>query len=264
MQVTYVANTGFVVSAGGKKVLIDALFGHWEWDWCDVPPLDAVARMREGESPFDGVDVVLVTHAHADHFDPEIVAQYLAKNPSCILIAPRQAVGRLSVLENWNAIQGRVTAPSLEPGECIEIPANGVSVRVWRLAHGPYMEEDPATGKPRNRHEAVEHFAFGVNLGEEAFFHSGDWAWQDVREPNPLGRGAVPVDVAFLGPAAYEALYRAGLQSAAWAPKHAVLMHLLPGGRVEEEDPAMEAAFSNVARFASPMEAREIPGQAPE
>jgi len=44
MHVTYVANSGFVISAGGRRVLVDALFGHWESDWCDVPPLDAVAK----------------------------------------------------------------------------------------------------------------------------------------------------------------------------------------------------------------------------
>jgi len=258
MHVTYVANAGFVVSAGGKKVLVDGLFGHWEWDWCDVPPLDAVAHMREAKGPFDGVDVVLITHAHADHFDPEIVAQYLAESPSCILIAPRQAVERLTALENWERIQRRVTAPMLEPGDSAEILANGVSVRVWRLAHGPYMEEDPATGAPRNRHEAVEHFVFRVSLGVERFFHTGDWMWHDRREPNPLAEDDSPADVTFVGPGAYEALLPAGLHSAAWASRRVVLMHLQPGGRLEAEDPAMTTAFLHAVRFVSPMETREL------
>lgn len=258
MHVTYVANAGFIVSAGGKKVLVDALLKHWDWDWCDVPPLDAVDRMRKAQGPFDGVDVVLITHAHADHFDPEVVAQYLEENPSCTLVAPLQVSERLAARPGWEEIRRRVMTPRLEPGASAEVLANGVAIRMWRLAHGPYMEEDPETGTLRNRHEAVEHFVFRVDLGKERFVHTGDWMWHDRREPNPLAEGGGPADVAFLGPGAYEALFAAQLPQESWAPTSVALMHLQPGGRLEGEDVAMTAAFSRALRFRRPMETGEI------
>jgi len=263
MHVTYVANAGFVVGAGGKKVLVDALFGHWDWDWCDVPPLDAVARMRDAQSPFDGADVVLITHAHADHFDPEIVAQYLEKSPSCTLVAPPQAATALARRDGWEGIRHRVLALELEPGESTELQAAGVSIRVWRLAHGPYMEEDPATGTLRNRHEAVEHFVFRVGLGAARFLHTGDWMWHDRSEPSPATGGEGRVDVMFLGPGAYEAFFAAESPLELGASTGVVLMHLQPGGRLEGEDPALTAVFSRAFRFQRPMTTRDFPSPPP-
>jgi len=45
MTVTYIANTGFLVECEDKKILIYALFGNFESNWCYIPP-DSVVELR--------------------------------------------------------------------------------------------------------------------------------------------------------------------------------------------------------------------------
>ncbi len=63
-SITYVANFGFLIWAGEKKVLVDALFnksrGH--------PGL-----VGDGNAPFDDIDLVLVAHGDRDHFSARAV-----------------------------------------------------------------------------------------------------------------------------------------------------------------------------------------------
>jgi L-ascorbate metabolism protein UlaG (beta-lactamase superfamily) len=74
-QITYVANEGFLIQAGGKKVLVDALFEGTK-DYL-APSQELLTRMTEGSGPFADVDILLVTHPHDDHFNPKLVVGFL-------------------------------------------------------------------------------------------------------------------------------------------------------------------------------------------
>ena len=37
VEVTYIANEGFLIKVGDKKILIDALFGDKDYGFCDIP-----------------------------------------------------------------------------------------------------------------------------------------------------------------------------------------------------------------------------------
>ena len=76
VTITYVCNAGFILETGDYKILVDALFQRE--DFCD-PQL--TPRMRAALPPFDGADLVLVSHKHGDHFDPQIVGEYLSLTP---------------------------------------------------------------------------------------------------------------------------------------------------------------------------------------
>ena len=47
---------------------------------------------------------------------------------------------------------------------CIDTTINGISVRVYRLAHGPYYTEDSLTGEKINRHQNVQNVGFLFNI----------------------------------------------------------------------------------------------------
>src|SRR5512147_2776523 len=55
-SITYVANSGFLIWAGEKKVLVDALFDN------DHGHPGAPTLVRDGKAPFDDIDLVLATH----------------------------------------------------------------------------------------------------------------------------------------------------------------------------------------------------------
>ena len=59
VEITYLANEGFLLAAGEKKVLIDALFpGITNYP---AVPEPIRSRLERAETPFDGVDLVLAT-----------------------------------------------------------------------------------------------------------------------------------------------------------------------------------------------------------
>src|SRR5512140_678587 len=74
LEVTYLANEGFMIAMGNTKVLIDALYNSKHFP---SPSEALAAKMIDGISPFDNVDYALVTHDHGDHFDGEIMSRFL-------------------------------------------------------------------------------------------------------------------------------------------------------------------------------------------
>ena len=77
LTVTYVANEGFLIACDSHKILIDALFGNFKDDAYYIPSDSTAALMSEAGPPFDNIDLIAVTHAHLDHFTPEIVTAHL-------------------------------------------------------------------------------------------------------------------------------------------------------------------------------------------
>jgi L-ascorbate metabolism protein UlaG (beta-lactamase superfamily) len=258
MQVTYIANEGFLILMGDNKILVDALFGSWESDWCDVPPGEVIEKMEKATGPFEGIDLILVTHAHVDHFNPEIVAAHLENNLSGILVCPRAVVEELKKQESYAKFRARVKEVTPAEGTVVEMEVNRVKIKVWRLPHGPYYVEDEQTGERRNKHEHVQHLVFKVEAGRQRFLHSGDWASAEGEEVPDLLAGEDRVYVAFLSPAAVLSLYGAGkeAETAHLKPGKIVLMHLLPGGEVGETTEAEKNMVAGLTIFKSPMESR--------
>lgn len=66
-SITYIANEGFLIQTENYKILMDGLFGGIKGDWCDQPSDSISESMVKGIAPFDNIDLVLVSHYHADH-----------------------------------------------------------------------------------------------------------------------------------------------------------------------------------------------------
>ena len=65
VEITFIDNAGFLIAAGVTKVLIDALYeGN---AYISSPPDMILQQAIEGDPPFDGVDLLLITHDHPDH-----------------------------------------------------------------------------------------------------------------------------------------------------------------------------------------------------
>ena len=93
LSVTFIANEGFMIECGGKKVLIDGLFGGKGAAGYQQPSDSIIGLMKMAEAPFDSIDLIAVTHYHGDHFDAGIAASYLRNSHGTILICTPQADG---------------------------------------------------------------------------------------------------------------------------------------------------------------------------
>jgi L-ascorbate metabolism protein UlaG (beta-lactamase superfamily) len=162
VTVTFLANEGVMLASGETKVLIDALFQKYERGYA-VPHDSTQRALASARGPFDGVDLVLVTHRHGDHFHPAPIAAHMRANAQATLVTSRQVIdslrGRLTLAAlREPRIAARTTAPGLQRREVI----NGVSVHLLGLPHGG------------RRHRQVEHLGFLVELGGRRILHVGD------------------------------------------------------------------------------------------
>jgi len=117
LEITYIANEGFLVSVGGDKVLIDALHEN-PWGYANTP-LEVREMMAADEPPFDDLDLVVVSHPHTDHFSPGLVHSYLARHPGVTFVGSQATIGlmRDSVGTAFNQVEGQLREVSPPWGE---------------------------------------------------------------------------------------------------------------------------------------------------
>ena len=128
VEVTYVGNAGFLINIGDKKILIDALFKGFKGNY--ELPQEIQDKLTRAQAPFDNIDLILVTHAHGDHVNSDMVRKHLQINPKAIFASTQQMVNML------NAFADRCIAfnPTKEKPESKVI--NGISIEAFYLPHG--------------------------------------------------------------------------------------------------------------------------------
>lgn len=159
-KVTYVANAGVLLEAGSSKIMIDGLCNT------DIPiykntPEALRNQIVRGIPPFDKIDLLLFTHHHADHFDPESTCEYLKYNSDTVVISTAKAISDLKEA-GFSSDDERLVGIDSLPGEITEININGISVKAIATRHDGRDYDD------------VLNLAFLVETGGRRFLHVGD------------------------------------------------------------------------------------------
>ena len=255
---TYVGNEGFLVAADGRKVLVDALYRGGVSGYVVIP--EERRRLLEGAlPPFDGVDLLLATHHHADHFDPQAVGAHLKKNPGARFFSTRQAVERLrSEFAGFDAVRDRVEGVTPGEGERARRSVRGIELEILTLHHG--------------RDRPIENLGFLFVIGGRKMLHVGDTeATADDFAVYDLA--AERIDVAFLPFWHLIGENRPAAVRSAIRSERIVVMHVPPR---EADDPfiaglggwesmlsGIERAFPRAIVFREEMGVKRIPGRGP-
>lgn len=175
-------NAGFLITAGDKKILIDALFEGYRPG--DAPPQEVLDRAVYARPPFDEIDLILVTHQHLDHFSDELLRSHMINNPDAVLVSTRGVV--TAVQASGYDIQERVISIGLRAGEREEIVVNDIGLEILHMSHGE--------GLPLN-------LGFVITIGGIKLFHTGDLGADavSVSDLQAYGLPAKQIDVAFVG-----------------------------------------------------------------
>ena len=182
LRLTHVANEGVHVSTGARAVLIDALFDAPNPAYA-APAPDVLAKLIAGEAPFAGIELLLVTHNHPDHFRVAVVDRFLVAHPRVVMMAPADLVRALrDSAGNWPSYAARVRSIDLRPGERTTEEWAGGRVLAFRTLHGRTSES------PMNLMYLVEMDGWTV-------FHEG--AGQALQEPLHASRDGEPPAGAF-------------------------------------------------------------------
>jgi len=184
LVLVYVANSGVLVGSGDAKVLIDGLFDKPNPEY-RAPAPEVLDKMMKGVAPFDGVDLVLVTHNHPDHFDAALAVCYLETRPEPVLIAPSDAVEAMrKVAADWTKLGPRVVALDINVGEKEKKDLKRIPVTAFRTLHSGDRES------PMN-------LMYLFELGGRRVFHEGDSNGKPEVYQG-FGLGSAPIDLAMV------------------------------------------------------------------
>lgn len=211
ISVTYTGNEGFLIAVAGHKILIDALYHEGVSGYVFPSPAQRT-KMESGLAPFEGVNLALATHYHADHFHPEAVGTFLTNNPTATFISTEQGLKALSnTFPGFEEIKDRARGLTPAEGAVAQEKVGDLDIQIFNLHHG--------------RKRSVDNIGFLIRAGGRTILHMGDTE-ATATDLSPFGLANKKIDLAFV-PFWY--LLTDGWQRAIRkqvAPERIVVMHL--------------------------------------
>lgn len=162
VDVTFLANAGFLIESRDQAVLIDAVTRDNSGNFSALPA-NAQGQIVNARPPFDRALSVLVSHSHPDHLDARALARFLVNNRGASLASSLQVVRAVRKdAPNFAPIQERVHGVLTEPGKVVPLPLEGVRVECFELSHGS------KTG------DGLVNLAHLIEIGGLRILHVGD------------------------------------------------------------------------------------------
>ena len=218
LKLTHIANSGFLIESGGKKVIIDALFSEG-FGVYSTPHESTIGKIINGKVPFNDIDLMLITHDHADHFSDSLVALYLINNKKSLAVVPPLVIQSMKKHEDFEAFNNQLIQIGQNNRLIDSLNFKDITVTAFQLPHG-------------NRND-IENIGYLIEIEGFKIFHSGDNTCAEYYGVNNLKLCEKGVDVALLF---YSGFWRNEEERINTAqhlnPRKIVLMHL-PFNEVE-------------------------------
>jgi len=241
--IRYVGTDGFLIQAGSKTVLVDGLVRN-PWGYANTPER-ALAKMKNREAPFGRLDLLLFSHAHRDHFVPEMALEVLSAQPQSVLAGGTLISEELRTAgaEAVKALGARIQTIDLKMGEMTTLTAAGIPLTVLGVNHGtadrPYLT-----------------LGYIMELGGFKIYHQGD-IFPDSNLPF---LASVPweeqkIDIAFFDPFFFQNEETKKIVLERIKPSVVILMHMLDS-EVEGYFNRLKPAVPQVLVFREPMESK--------
>lgn len=245
LRVTFVANEGFLLEAGGRKVLVDALFGDYPL-YIDLDP-EVRGQVVEARGAFADVDLVLASHYHADHFDAAAVVRHLLANPKATFVSTPQAVAKVKEQPGYEKIRERVRGVYPQEGKRAHLTKLGLEI--LNLHHG------------RDRRPLVENLGLLIHLGGFKVLQVGDTE-VTPEELAATGLGEDGIDLALVP--SWLLVYDPwkGMVESIIQPRHLAAIHLEAGDGPEDFE-RIRKASPKVVIFEKALETRVFPRAEP-
>jgi len=214
IEVTYVANCGFLIKTTNKQLVIDALFKEGFNNYLVTP--DTIAtKIISSKEPFNNIHLLLITHNHEDHFNDSMVVKYLNYNPNNILIAPSSVTKAIIAYPGYKKNKNQLVEIDKVNHAKNDTVVQGIRIKSFFLQHD-------------NRPE-IENVGYLIDMDGIKILHTGDCTGVDTIQMKNLRLQNSGIDLAFLS---YYGFWRGpkirDFTKEAINPKKIVLMHIPP------------------------------------
>ena len=125
--------------------------------------------MMEGVPPYDGVDLMLISHPHGDHFHSELVIDYLKTFPDVQLVASEEVEDSLSGYAGYQDIIGQVVSIAYRPLEEDLLQVGDITVRILHMPHSGYKTSPVA----------IQNLATVISMNKVNILHLGDVGFEE-------------------------------------------------------------------------------------
>lgn len=212
--VTYISNDGFLIVSRTKKILVDSLIKN-PYGYSNTPE-KVFENMVSARTPFDRIDLLLFSHAHRDHFEPEMAVKVLSNHPETVLVGNEIVCKELKEAagDDFSKISARVKNINPGWGTIVKETLSGVDMKIFQVNHG--LPEDPYVT-----------LVFLMDMEGTTVLHMGDiYAQANQEYFRAFQLQKMDIDVAFIDP--FFLLDKTGMQMAKEfiRPKRIVPMHM--------------------------------------
>ena len=154
---SWLGQAGFVLRAGSTTALLDPFLSPWNGRRYEsgLPPARA-----------EGVDLVLCTHEHVDHFDASSAPAIAAASPGAVFVVPSPIADMVS---ETGVAPDRVVG--VQPGDDLELA--GLRIRPVPAMHGVTMDDAYGFGEELSG-GLVRFLGFVLDAGGVRLYHAGD------------------------------------------------------------------------------------------
>ena len=157
VALSWLGQAGFALRTGTATALIDPFLSPWNGRLYE----SALSPARA-----EGVDLVLITHEHVDHFDASSAPAIAAASPGARFVVPAPIV---DMVTEAGVAADRVVG--VQPGDDIEL--NGVRIRPVPAMHGVTMDDAYGFGRELSG-GLVRFLGFVLDAGGVRLYHAGD------------------------------------------------------------------------------------------
>jgi L-ascorbate metabolism protein UlaG (beta-lactamase superfamily) len=256
IQITYVANEGFLLKSSSKKILIDALFSDG-YGYFATPSKEVTNDIMNNKVPFDSVDLLFLTHYHKDHCDPKLINDYLKKYPQIKLVTSKPSLIFIDGGQ-FGFVQLKKQFYEITPGinQSISQTINAIPVKVLGLKHMSLYQNGI------DLEEYMYNVGFYFDMDGIKIFHSGDIKIDNLQNYMAKnGKWTDSIDLAFL----YYELFNSGQPDLEYIlktlnPKYIIIMHVPPSLNKEWEAKVekLKASFPNILFFKNTLDSQTL------
>jgi len=234
--VTYISNDGFLIMSKTKNIVVDSLIKN-PYGYSDTPD-KVFDDMVNARPPFERIDLLLFSHAHRDHFEPEMAAKVLTGHPETILVGNEIVYKELKEAagDDFPKISAQIRNINPEWGTIVDESINGVDIKIFPVNHG--MPERPYVT-----------LAFILDMDGIKVLHMGDiYAPSNEEYFKTFQLQMLDIDVAFIDP--FFLLDKVGQQMAKEfiQPKQIIPMHIREY-EIERYARALNNLYTNINVF---------------